>query len=166
MGSLAKAFGVQRKTKAFQTPKGVKMIARDFDQPLIPTREREEFAQSQKRQEVGQKLKKEIETRFQDRKDMVQVEVGAGEVTIRLMGETAFDSGRADIKLQLRPLLLKIGSVLQETKGDVIIAAPMHRQPWTKGKKRPYPFCNDHSGCSAGCGSSHRRSPGFWPGWP
>ena len=27
MGSLAKAFGVQRKIKAFQTPKGVKMIA-------------------------------------------------------------------------------------------------------------------------------------------
>ena len=134
MGSLAKAFGVQRKTKAFQTPKGVKMIARDFDQPLIPTREREEFAENQERQEVGQKLKKEIETRFQDSKDMIQVEVGAGKVTIRLMGETAFDSGRANIKLKLRPLLLKIGSVLQETKGDVIIAGHTDNIPVQGGR--------------------------------
>ena len=134
MGSLAKAFGVQRKTKAFQTPKGVKMVARDFDQPLIPTREREEFAESQQRQEVGEKLKKEIETRFQDIQDMVQVEVGAGEVTIRLMGETAFDSGRANIKLQLRPLLLKIGSVLQDTKGDVIIAGHTDNIPVQGGR--------------------------------
>jgi chemotaxis protein MotB len=134
MGSLAKAFGVQRKTKAFQTPKGVKMIARDFDQPLIPTREREEFAENQERQEVGQKLKKEIETRFQDIQDMVQVEVGAGEVTIRLMGETAFDSGRANIKLQLRPLLLKIGAVLQNTKGDVIIAGHTDNIPVQGGR--------------------------------
>ena len=134
MGSLAKAFGVQRKTKAFQTPKGVKMIARDFDQPLIPTREKEEFAENQERQEAGQKLKKEIETRFQDSKDMIQVEVGAGKVTIRLMGETAFDSGRANIKLKLRPLLLKIGSVLQETKGDVIIAGHTDNIPVQGGR--------------------------------
>ncbi len=134
MGSLAKAFGVQRKTKAFQTPKGVKMIARDFDQPLIPTREKEEFAENHERQELGEKLKNEIETRFQDSKDMVQVEVGAGKVTIRLMGETAFDSGKANIKLKLRPLLLKIGSVLQETKGDVIIAGHTDNIPVQGGR--------------------------------
>ena len=65
---------------------------------------------------------------------MVQVEVGAGEVTIRLMGETAFDSGRANIKLQLRPLLLKIGSVLQDTKGDVIIAGHTDNIPVQGGR--------------------------------
>jgi hypothetical protein len=32
----------------------------------------------------------------------LQVEVGAGEVTIRLMGEAAFDSGRADIRVILK----------------------------------------------------------------
>jgi chemotaxis protein MotB len=75
-GSLANAFGVQRKVKAFQTPKGVKMIARDFDQPLIPAGERDGFAENQQRQEVEEKLKKAIETRFQEMQDMIQVEVG------------------------------------------------------------------------------------------
>ncbi len=130
-GSLAKAFGVQHKVRAFQVPKGVKMIAKDFDQELIPTKPREEFVSIQKK--VGESLKKEIETQFQDMKDLIQVEVGEKEVAIRLMGETAFDSGKADIKEQMAPLLLKIGSVLAETKGDIIIAGHTDNVPLNGG---------------------------------
>lgn len=140
MGSLAKAFGVQRKTKTFQVPKGIKMVARDFEQELIPTREREEFVQTQERKAVGQELKKEIETRFQELKDSIQVEVGQHEVTIRLMGETTFDSGKADINSRMIPLLLKIGSALKGTKGDITIAGhtdnvPVHGGPYQSNLK-------------------------------
>lgn len=128
-GSLAKAFGVQRKIKAFQAPKGIKMISRDFDQELIPARPREEFIAMQQREKIGIALKKEVETRFRDLQDLIQVEVGEKEVTIRLMGETTFDSGKADIKAQMVPLLLKIGSVLADGKGEVIIAGHTDNVP-------------------------------------
>jgi chemotaxis protein MotB len=139
-GSLAKAFGVQRKMKAFEAPKGIKMISRDFDQELIPARPREEFIAMQQREKIGMALKKEVETRFRDLQDLIQVEVGEKEVTIRLMGETAFDSGKADIKAQMVPLLLKIGSVLADGKGEVIIAGhtdnvPVHRGPYGSNLK-------------------------------
>jgi len=130
-GSLAKAFGVQHKVRAFQVPKGVKMIAKDFDQEVIPTKPREEFINVQKR--VGVQLKKEIETQFHNLRELIQVEVGEKEVVIRLMGETAFDSGKADIKEQMVPLLLKIGSGLSETKGDIIIAGHTDNVPLTGG---------------------------------
>jgi chemotaxis protein MotB len=128
-GSLAKAFGVQRKVKAFEAPKGIKMISRDFDQELIPARPREEFIAMQQREKIGKALKKEVETRFRDLQDLIQVEVGEKEVTIRLMGETTFDSGKAGIKAQMVPLLLKIGSVLADGKGEVIIAGHTDNVP-------------------------------------
>jgi len=128
-GSLAKAFGVQRKIKAFEAPKCIKMISRDFDQELIPARPREEFIAMQQREKIGIALKKEVETRFRDLQNLIQVEVGEKEVTIRLMGETTFDSGKADIKAQMVPLLLKIGSVLADGKGEVIIAGHTDNVP-------------------------------------
>jgi len=139
-GSLAKAFGVQRKMKAFEAPKGIKMISRDFDQELIPARPREEFIAMQQREKIGIALKKEVETRFRNLQGLIQVEVGEKEVTIRLMGETTFDSGKADIKTQMVPLLLKIGSVLADGKGEVIIAGhtdnvPVHGGPYGSNLK-------------------------------
>ena len=128
-GSLAKAFGVQRKTKAFQAPKGVKMIAKDFDQDLIPQHVREEFVAMQERQAVGNKLKEEIETHFKEMKDLIEVEVGEKQVAIRLMGETAFDSGKANIKPQMMPLLIKVGKALEGTSGDVYIAGHTDNVP-------------------------------------
>ena len=120
-GSLAQAFGIQRKTPAFESPKAQNIIARAFDRELqIATRDK---------QEIGREVKKEVENRFQDLKDLIQVEVRDGKVTIRLMGETTFDSGSAQIKSQLMPLLLKIGTVLSEAKGDVIIAGHTDNVP-------------------------------------
>ena len=60
-GSLAKAFGVQRKIKAFQAPKGIKMISRDFDQELIPARPLEEFIAMQQREKIGTAVSYTIE---------------------------------------------------------------------------------------------------------
>ena len=132
-GSLAKAFGVQRKVMAFQAPKGIKMVARDFDQELIPTKPREEFIAMQKRQQAGRALKKEVETHFQDMRDMIQVEVGESEVAIRMMGETAFDSGKAEIKDQMIPLLIKIAEALEVTPGDIVIAGHTDNVPIRSG---------------------------------
>jgi len=44
-GSLEKAFGVQRINRVMEIPKGVKMIAKDFDQEVIVTRIKEEIGE-------------------------------------------------------------------------------------------------------------------------
>ena len=112
----------------------------DFDQELIPAKPLEEFIAMQQREKIGKALKNEVETRFRDLQDLIQVEVGEKEVTIRLMGETTFDSGKADIKAQMVPLLLKIGGVLADGKGEVIIAGhtdnvPVHGGPYGSNLK-------------------------------
>ena len=120
-GALANAFGVQRKTPVFESPKAQNIIARAFDRELqIATRDKEE---------IGREVKKEVENRFQDIKDLIQVEVRDGKVTIRLMGETTFDSGSAQIKSKLMPLLQKIGTILSGAKGDVTIAGHTDNVP-------------------------------------
>lgn len=118
-GSLAKAFGVQRKNPAFQLPKGMKMIARDFDQDLA-TRDKEEF---------GKEIKKEIQTNFKHDKDLIQVEVGENQLTIRLMGETAFNSGKAVIREEMKPLLKKIATSLEGIKGEIVISGHTDNLP-------------------------------------
>ena len=133
-GSLSKAFGVQRKTPAFESPKGQKIIAREFDQDIIPSHKREEILATQEREAVGKELKKEVETRFQDMKNLIQVDVDKNKVRIRLMGGTAFDSGKAEIRQQMIPLLKKIGSVLGETKGDIVISGHTDNVPVTGGQ--------------------------------
>ena len=83
----------------------------------------------QQRKQVGKQLKKEIDTHFKDLQELIQVEVGEREVAIRLMGETAFDSGKADIKQRMIPLLIKIGNALEKTPGDIIIAGHTDNVP-------------------------------------
>ena len=105
------------------------MIAKDFDQDLIPQHVREEFIAMQERQEVGNQLKEEIETHFREMKDLIEVEVGEKQVAIRLMGETAFDSGKAYMKPQMMPLLIKVAKALEGTSGDVYVAGHTDNVP-------------------------------------
>jgi chemotaxis protein MotB len=128
-GSLRKAFGVQRKVKTMDPAKGIKMIAKDFDQELIATQQREEFIEMQKKKTIGEELKKAVETLSEGMKNLIQVEVGNKEITVRLMGETTFDSGKADIKQQMKPLLRKIGSVLKKTKGNITVTGHTDNVP-------------------------------------
>jgi chemotaxis protein MotB len=120
-GSLRNAFGVQRKVKTMDPAKGIKMISKDFDQELIATQRREEFVVTQETKTIGEELKKAVETLSEGMKNLIQVEIGDKEITVRLMGETTFDSGKADIKQQMKPLLKKIGSVLKKTKGNITV---------------------------------------------
>ncbi len=128
-GSLRKAFGVQRKVKTMDPAKGIKMIAKDFDQELIATQRREEFIITQKKKTIGEELKKAVDTLSKGMKNLIQVEVGDKEITVRLMGETTFDSGKADIKQQMKPLLKKIGAVLKKTKGNITVTGHTDNVP-------------------------------------
>lgn len=123
-GSMEKAFGVQRKTKVLDQPKGIKMIAKDFDQELIATRLKEL---------IGRQIQEEMDDRLSDLKDQIEVESDGEEVIIRMMGESTFDSGKAEIREKLQPLLMKIGMSLSNTKGDIIIAGHTDNIPVVRG---------------------------------
>lgn len=123
-GSMAQAFGVQRKTRVMEVPKGQKIIAKDFDQDVIATRMREELVRE---------IRSEVEKYLSAVGDLVRVDRDGERVVIRLMGETTFDSGKAVIREQMVPLLRSIGEMLKRTEGEVVIAGHTDNVPVVGG---------------------------------
>jgi chemotaxis protein MotB len=126
-GSLKNAFGIQRDIPTFESPKGQKMIAREFDQTIVLTRIEDEIIEH---------IKTELKSNIKSAEDLVDVEVSENQVTIRLMGETTFDTGKAEIKPQFKQFLSKIGSILNNTPGEVIIAGHTDNVPLHGGRFR------------------------------
>ena len=122
-GSMAQAFGIQRKKPVFESPRGQKMIAKEFDQAVLITKIEESF----------KPIIDEIKNEYEELKDAVELEVGEDKVTIRMMGETTFDTGKAELHPAFRPLLEKIGVVLSQTKGEIIIAGHTDNIPLSGG---------------------------------
>jgi chemotaxis protein MotB len=125
-GSMKNAFGIQRKKPIFESPKGQKMIAKEFDQAIVLV----------KVQDIIDPIQQELEDEFEEFKTSVEIEVDENEVTIRMMGETTFDTGQAKLKKKFVPLLLKIGEVLAKTKGEIIIAGHTDNVPLIGGPFR------------------------------
>ncbi|MEE4359489.1 MAG: OmpA family protein [Desulfococcaceae bacterium] len=111
-GSMARAFGVQKKRQVMGIPMGDKIIARDFDQEAVMLQLKEDLARE---------IKNEVEVNLKNMKDLVDVKAEKGKVVIRLMGETTFPSGRADIRREMVPVLMKIGKLLNKNKSRNII---------------------------------------------
>ena len=122
-GSMAQAFGIQREKPVFESPKGQKMIAKEFDQAIVST----------KIEESIQPIIDELENEYKELKDAVELEIGEDTVTIRMMGEATFDTGKAELHPAFGPLLKKIGAVLSQTKGEIIIAGHTDNIPLSGG---------------------------------
>ena len=122
-GSVKNAFGIQRKKPIFDSPKGSKMIAKEFDQAILLT----------KIEDVVKEIIKELDSEFEELKGYVEVESTENQVTIRMMGEATFDTGKADLRSNFTPLLLKIGEILGKTRGEIIIAGHTDNVPLTGG---------------------------------
>jgi len=126
-GSMKNAFGVQRKVPIFDSPKGVSMIAKEFDQSIVlPVRETD----------VTRHLRKEIEDKFPGLADSVEIESTEDEITIRLLGEATFDSGKAEVHERFAPLLARIGQLLENTGGDIVVAGHTDNVPLNGGPYR------------------------------
>ena len=123
-GSMAEAFGVQKKQRVMEMPMGTKIIAKDFNQDSVAMELRENLIKD---------IQHEVDTQLIGMKDLVQVQVEKDSVTIRLMGETTFDSGSAEIRSQMVPVLNTIGSLLNETQGDIVISGHTDNVPISGG---------------------------------
>jgi len=125
-GSMKNAFGIQRELPKFESPKGVRMIAKEFDQAIVLPAV----------QNISTPLMQEIADAFPGMQDdEVKIEANENTVTIRLLGEATFDTGRADIHPRFIPLLQRIGRLLEDTKGEIVITGhtddvPLHGGPY------------------------------------
>jgi chemotaxis protein MotB len=99
------------------------MIAREFDQAILLT----------KIEDVVKEIIHELDNEYEELKGFVEVEAEENKVTIRMMGEATFDTGKADLKSNFLPLLLKIGEVLGKTRGEIIIAGHTDNVPLAGG---------------------------------
>lgn len=125
-GSMKNAFGIQRKKPVFESPKGQKMISKEFDQAIVLV----------KVQDVINPIQQELQEEFQEFQKSVEIHANENEVTIRMMGEATFDSGHAKLRKEFLPLLLKIGEILAKTKGEIIIAGHTDNVPLIGGQFR------------------------------
>ena len=123
-GSMEKAFGVQRKERIMEIPKGMKIIAKDFDQEIIETRIKTE---------LGKEIEEMLDSQLDNLREMISYEENGEEVILRLMGESTFDSGSVEIRDQLKPLLQRVAKVLEKSKGDIIIAGHTDNVPIRSG---------------------------------
>jgi chemotaxis protein MotB len=123
-GSMEKAFGVQRQARIMDSAMGDKLIGKDFDQDIITMR---------LKVMIGKQIQEEIDSRLGDLKGQLEVGIDGSDVIIRMMGESTFDSGKAEIIEKLKPLLMKIGGILAEAGGDVIVAGHTDNVPVTGG---------------------------------
>ena len=122
-GSMKQAFGIQRKLPVFESPRGQKLIAKDFDQAVIVS----------KMKETIKPIIDNIKSEYKELKDAVELEIEEDKVTIRMMGETTFDTGKAALHPAFNPLLKKIGAVLSQTEGEIIIAGHTDNVPLSGG---------------------------------
>jgi chemotaxis protein MotB len=115
-GSMEKAFGMQRQKNVSDSPRhGLKIIAKDFDQATIATR---------LKKYIGREMEENFDELYAKLEDDIELEADKNQLVIRLMGESTFDSGKADIKPELEPLILRIGQILaKEASSEGIIIA-------------------------------------------
>lgn len=125
-GSMKNAFGIQYKKPVFDSPKGQKMISKEFDQAIVLV----------KVQDVINPIEQELENEFQEFKKSIELHANENEVTIRMMGEATFGTGQAKLRKEFLPLLRKIGEVLGKTKGEIIIAGHTDNVPLIGGQFR------------------------------
>lgn len=70
------------------------------------------------------------------RSDVIQVVVGKGEVKLRIMGEASFDTGKADLRADIKPILARVAAVLNNTPGEIVIAGHTDNTPLVGGHYR------------------------------
>lgn len=122
-GSMKEAFGIQKKIKSFDSPKGESIIAKDFDKEINLKPALEDDVTIQKFSET------EIIRRTKELGEYVDTEIKENKFIIRLQGETTFDSGKANIRPDMLPILRMIGDVLKYAKGDIVVAGHTDNVP-------------------------------------
>lgn len=126
-GSMQDAFGVQREKQVFDNPQGQKIIAKDFNQEAITLT---------KETDLMEQVKEAIRGSFGPYADLIEFDSDdVHKVRIRLMGESTFESGRADIRESMKPLLAKFADVFKTNQENIIVAGHTDDVPLRNGSR-------------------------------
>ena len=125
-GSMQDAFGVQRERQVFDIPTGQKIIAKEFDQEAIS------FS---KESNILEQVRKAIQESIGNSEGLIEFDADEHKIRIRLMGESTFDSGSADIRESMKPLLTKIVEVFRHNEENIIIAGHTDNVPLKEGSR-------------------------------
>lgn len=157
-GSLKEAFGVQRIVPAFDLPRGIDLVARDFNTTFSAEQLEKQIKEAVKR------LKKEVEDGDDEKQEgsnglegdadtgaiggqdatdalssaiaqaaleeTIEVEEDASGYTIRLDGAAAFDSGRGRLKPEGRLLLQAIQPAVLSYGGQILVEGHTDDRPF------------------------------------
>jgi chemotaxis protein MotB len=134
-GSLERAFGVQRKVPIYNTPKGMKMIARDFDQAFV---EQATVGDSELEGNPLEDIVKQLQQLLAplEAQGLVELDPRDSYLILRLLGHATFDSGKAEIRPDMVPILRAIGVIIGQSARDVFVAGHTDNVPIRGGKYR------------------------------
>jgi chemotaxis protein MotB len=151
-GSMKMAFGVQRDVEFKMIPKGTSVVTREFSPgrptptPLQEMRQHttddtknsldftdslskktKQIAAQQLQEEARQRLATSADNlrailREEIRKGLLEIKTQDDEVVIRIREKGSFPSGRAALRKNFLPVLKKIGTVLNDVEGKIIVA--------------------------------------------
>ena len=137
-GSLEKAFGVQRLLPAYEPPKGMTFIAKDFEQafveqPVVGEGDKDPLEHEMKEmlQASEVALQELLETLAAQ--GLAEIDKEGDRIVMRLMGHTTFDSGQATIKPEMIPVLKTIGEAIGHTTRDILVAGHTDNVPLRGG---------------------------------
>lgn len=148
-GSMKDAFGVQREVPAFNPPIGTSIIARDFSPgkptPTIENEVRQEAAQVMTAyaempiDEDARLTEEELAADVEKVKEHLEIEIKEGLVevdddgeriiTIRIREMGSFPSGSAQLNRDFYPVIGKIGTLIDEIGGHVVVAGHTDNVP-------------------------------------
>ncbi len=117
-GSLRQAFGVQRDDIVYDIPKGLDIVAREFN-PVFDV------------DVILEKIKSAIKLELI--KGEIEIEALTDRVILRLNDDVTFDPGSARLQDKAKPLLAKLRKVIEEVPGDVMVAGHTDNIPIKNG---------------------------------
>ncbi len=165
-GSMSEAFGVQREVKAKEIPKGISVIAKEFSparpEPTALNEVRQQtqadlqrnldIEQNESEGEGGADSAKVVEVAVArpevDASDireafeqeinsgLLEVETDAQRIIIRIQEKGAFPSGSATLTAAFEPVVERIGEVLIESEGQIVIAGHTDNIPISTARFR------------------------------
>ena len=159
-GSMKNALGVQREIRAFEIPKGISLVAKEFSpgkpektikneiRQKTSDRDDKHLASARDKSEadarrISQLLKEEIKD------GSIEVESRDRKVIIRILEQGAFESGYAEVAPSFRPVMLKLKKALTGVHGkiqvtghtdDIPIANHRFRSNWELSAARAGAF--------------------------
>jgi len=148
-GSMANAFGVQRKVPANEPPMGTSFVAKEFSpgqpssKPISvienlamwsPLRVRRGRPSQDEGKDIAERIRQGLAREIE--LGLVQVVLEPDRVIVRIRERASFPSGSAELLQPFRPTMAKIGEILNSTTSRIVVAGHTDSFPISNARYR------------------------------